>query len=339
MHQHEPLKNKARLRPIQPTMPAQPASNNSTPLHTTDMALPTQPNVCVEIVTPKQPIKRSTSAAKLTESKSLEVETKGFLGRVGVTCVARRCAHYTPTLKELSTTSFSDYVRGEVLGVPLPGYEFLYVYEDKKDVAAPPVTSATTTPPSCNTPPLAAETKVGTTTNHAQQEALQSAASARSATPSNPSPAAPTTATKQEPQRSMHTRSRSQAIGSAKKDPIVLSAPKHSVPEPKKYKMCWYKLRDGIAKVSLPQGFWAKMDSTARGRHVSLSLELLYLMICKSCSLGTNINTILSLLFKWAKGSKLGDMTIPSPIKQCLSGIGGVSYRSLHTHLQTCFVS
>ncbi|EED92721.1 predicted protein [Thalassiosira pseudonana CCMP1335] len=91
----------------------------------------------------------------------------------------------------------------------------------------------------------------------------------------------------------MHTRSRSQAIGSAKKDPIVLSAPKHSVPEPKKYKMCWYKLRDGIAKVSLPQGFWAKMDSTARGRH-------------------------------WAKGSKLGDMTIPSPIKQCLSGIGGV---------------
>jgi jumonji domain-containing protein 2 len=57
--------------------------------------------------------------------------------------------------------------------------------------------------------------------------------------------------------------------------------------------MCWFKLRDGIAKVSLPAGFWAKTDLTGRGRH-------------------------------WAKGSKLGDTLIPSPIKQALSGIGGV---------------
>ena len=53
----------------------------------------------------------------------------------------------------------------------------------------------------------------------------------------------------------------------------------------------------GMAKVSLPKGFWDEHgiceDSTGRGEN-------------------------------WESGTKLGDMTIPSPIKQCIRGIGGI---------------
>jgi hypothetical protein len=53
----------------------------------------------------------------------------------------------------------------------------------------------------------------------------------------------------------------------------------------------------GMAKVTLPQGFWDQesigKDPTARGP-------------------------------KWETGTRLGDMEIPSPIKQCIRGIGGI---------------
>jgi len=60
---------------------------------------------------------------------------------------------------------------------------------------------------------------------------------------------------------------------------------------------CKYKLSDGLAKVTFPEGWWDKAgiakDTTARG-------------------------------MKWQEGSKLGDIQVISPIKQCASGIGGV---------------
>jgi len=69
----------------------------------------------------------------------------------------------------------------------------------------------------------------------------------------------------------MKTRSQSKSIDGIKKGcrTTKVVPPKASLPEPKKYNMCRYKLRDGMAKVSLPPGFWAKIDSSARGRHVS----------------------------------------------------------------------
>ena len=189
-------------------------------------------------------MKRTTSAPKLSESKSLANETKDLLGRVGVTGVARRCAHYKPSLKELTSTSFSDYIRGEVLGVPLPGYEFLYVYDNPKESK-----NGATHPIPCSTPPLCQEVAPVAVVPAAKQI--------------SPLPALP------KAERVMRTRSQAKAIASTKKTPTNLVRPKHAnVPEPKKYKMCWYRLRDGIAKVSLPAGFGAKVDVTARGRLV-----------------------------------------------------------------------
>jgi len=241
------------------------------PLHTA-IRMTTPPPREVDIIPDPRPMKRSASAPKLSESKSLQNETKDLLGRAGVVGVARRCAHYKPSLKELSSTSFSDYIRGEVLGVPLPGYEFLYVYQDPKESKREQQVPR----PVCSTPPLCQELPPLVVPRSKQISSI-------------PVPVLPKKA-----DRTMRTRSQSQAIASTKKAPTNLLMPKHSsVPEPKKYKMCWYKLRDGIAKVSLPAGFGAKVDATARGR-------------------------------LWAKGTKLGDTVIPAPIKQCLSGIGGV---------------
>lgn len=217
-------------------------------LHTETQTLisSSPPSEVKDIISTQSAMKRSTSAPKLSESKSLANETKDLLGRAGVTGVARRCAHYTPSLKELSTTSFSDYIRGEVLGVPLPGYEFLYVYDDAKKQESAPAP--------CSTPPLCQEAPPAVTVVPANKQISSL-------------PALPKT------ERVMRTRSQAKASASAKKTPTKLAKPTHAnVPEPKKYKMCWYKLRDGIAKVSLPAGFGAKVDATARGRLVSSSI-------------------------------------------------------------------
>jgi len=207
--------------------------------------------------------------SKLTESKSLESEAKDLLNRIGVSGVGRRCAEYSPSLDELKSTSFSDYVRGEVLGVPLPGYEFLYIYEDEEGRERK------------------REAPLGQVSSTGMTEMSDSATHSNS--PSRKRPFYPSKKSEQ-----ARTRSQSKAIETLKKGTCTqIMTPQTYLHRPKKYRMCWYKVRDGIAKISLPAGFWARMDTTARGRH-------------------------------WAKGSKLGDTVIPSPIKQALSGIGGV---------------
>lgn len=202
-----------------------------------------------------------STKSKLTQSKSLESEAKDLRNR-RVSGVGRRCAEYRPSLDELKSTSFSDYIRGELLGVPIPGYEFLYIYEDKDG------RERKREVPVGQIPPLIPETEDSVT--DAGSDLLKKS------------------------EQAMMTRSQSKAIEILKKgsDSKVVP-PEAYLHQPKKYQMCWVKLRDGLAKVTLPTGFWAKMDATARGRH-------------------------------WAKGSKLGDTVIPAPIKQALSGIGGV---------------
>jgi len=238
-------------------------------------------------IVPSMP--RVTSMPKITEAKSLENESKDLLGRVGITGAARRCAEYKPTLKELKKTSFSDYIRGEVLGVPLPGYEFLYIHEDGKGRETKrTVPLGQVPPPNYVAPPSSSNNSHITSpvNNNVQQQQQQCPIIPKEKI--NPPP----------PSEKMKTRSQSKSIADIKKGGSCMKTKivppnKASMPEPRRYRMCRYKLRDGMAKVSLPVGFWAKIDSSARGRH-------------------------------WAKGSKLGDMIIPDPIKQMISGIGGV---------------
>jgi hypothetical protein len=200
---------------------------------------------------PAPSMTRVPSAPKLTEAKSLESESKDLLGRVGITGAARRCAEYKPTLEELKETTFSDYIRGEVLGVPLPGYEFLYIHEDNKGREMKREVPLGQVPPPNYVEPIDSPAPV-----NAQQQ----------------SPATPKQhAGADSPSEKMKTRSQSKSVDGINKGSRTTKVvpPKASVLQPKKYQMCRYKLRDGMAKVSLPPGFWAKIDSSARGRHVS----------------------------------------------------------------------
>lgn len=195
---------------------------------------------------PAPSMTRVPSAPKLTEAKSLESESKDLLGRVGITGAARRCAEYKPTLEDLKETSFSDYIRGEVLGVPLPGFEFLYIHEDNKGRETKREVPLGQVPPPNYVEPTDSPTPVNVK-------------SQAPATPKQP------VAGTNSPTEKMKTRSQCKSTVGNKKGSQTSKA---SASEPKKYQMCRYKLRDGMAKVSLPPGFWAKMDSSARGRHV-----------------------------------------------------------------------
>lgn len=198
------------------------------------------------------PMTRVPSTPKLTEAKSLESESKDLLCRVGITGAARRCAEYKPTLEELKETSFSDYIRGELLGVPLPGYEFLYIHEDNKGREMRREVPLGQVPPPNYVEPIDSPVPI-----NAQQQIPVS-------------PMQPAGADSPSEDR-MTTRSQSNSSSGIKKGCRASKVVHHktSIPEPKKYQMCRYKLRDGMAKVSLPPGFWAKIDCSARGRHVS----------------------------------------------------------------------
>ncbi|KAL7425330.1 hypothetical protein ACHAXH_007854 [Discostella pseudostelligera] len=344
-----------------------------------------------------------------TESTQLTSNARSLLhppnpSRTNLTSgvISRRCASYTPTLSELKSTTFEEYIRGEVLGVPLPGYEFLYIYEDKEGgremkrvvpvgQVAPPLSEqqqprlsslslpqrqksskqqpqtprqqhsseqsvkmekvelqeevGVVVPPTTNDEKDGGEDASATTTTTSAADAAPSedatdatssaataTATADESTTAVPTTSSSTSASPLSKEKSidhsaaitptsttaksntptttptpMMTRSRTKATSSSAppsssstskttkntSSPSSKKQKESNTYQPKKYQMCWYKLRDGIAKVSLPQGFHSKLDATARGRH-------------------------------WAKGSKLGDMIIPSPIKQAISGIGGV---------------
>ena len=195
-----------------------------------------------------------SSKSKLPKMSHLESEAKELLSRTGISGVGRRCAEYTPSLEELKSTTFSDYIRGEVLGVPLPGYEFLYIYEDKGGREQKREVPLGQIPPRGST---------GDATDDEPQGGGSSSSGRKRTVPSS----------QQDQQQEMRkTRSRTKAIEVLKRgtctDNLVPPTAAY-LHQPKTYRMCWHKLRDGIAKVSLPTGFWSKMDTTGRGRHVS----------------------------------------------------------------------
>ena len=63
------------------------------------------------------------------ETSALENEMKDFL-EAGVRTTAYRAVHYKPTLEKFRSTSFSDYVRRVLMGVPVPGVEDEEPYHD-----------------------------------------------------------------------------------------------------------------------------------------------------------------------------------------------------------------
>lgn len=251
--------------------------------------------------------KRSSRVPSKTEASALEHETKGFLGRRSG--VALRVAEYRPTLEQIKSTSFSDYVRGVLMGVPLEGME----YEEPFN------------------PLLAVQEPVPITSKHNQNAPTVLPSTVSTLPTETSAPLHPDTPTTVGPKLiktndltpNTTTTGKNQGIDNRRKEETPTRMSTRSQTRPKKLTYdkklrtselkllrarrrkrcppplhpCRYKLSDGLAKVTLPDGWWDKAgiarDTTARGR-------------------------------RWQKGSKLGDIQVNSPIKQCASGIGGV---------------
>lgn len=229
--------------------------------------------------------------SKLSPKMSLESEAKELLSRTGISGVGRRCAEYTPSLEELKSTSFSDYVRGEVLGVPLPGYEFLYIYEDKEGREQKREVPLGQCPP----PPTSESAD-----DADDDDDEPGGASATSGRKRRTVPSSSQHSKKSDQVEMRKTRSRTKAIEVLKRGTCTDLVPPTTayLHQPKTYRMCWYKLRDGIAKVSLPTGFWSKMDTTGRGRHVSFST---FVHSCHLHSYSSHVLLIIYLLLLFLK--------------------------------------
>ena len=241
-------------------------------------------------------LKRSSRVPSKSEASALEHETKGFLGRRSG--IALRAAEYRPTLEKIKKTSFSDYVRGVMIGVPLEGVEYEEPYfpdvasnaEEKKSFDGNINSQESSTAhmdaqdkPIC---PGTPHTKKHT---HSPPTVDPSSENVRSKKK------------KDEPTR-MKTRSQSRPKKLTYDKTLTVEQlralrARRRKRRPSPLQPCKHKMADGLAKITFPEGWWDKSgiarDTTARGR-------------------------------RWQRGSKLGDIEVVSPIKQCASGIGGV---------------
>lgn len=263
-----------------------------------------------------QPQRTSSRVPSKSEASALEYETKGFLGRRSG--VALRAAEYRPTLKTIKSTSFSDYIRGVLMGVPLEGVECEEPYYNDPLPPVPTVSTKKTKKPqpqhsvipnsvsndttetNNGAPPLHPGTPKNSTTEALN---IQKSSGNSNFTPVFTRGSRQKEETTSPPTTRMSTRSQTRP----KK--LTYDKKKLKVSELKSLRArrrkrcpppmhpCRYKLSDGLAKVTLPDGWWDQAgiarDTTARGR-------------------------------RWQKGSSLGDREVLSPIKQCASGIGGV---------------
>ena len=187
--------------------------------------------------------------AKRSYAQSLSESAKDLLsGRFGESSTGRRCAEYAPSLDELRSTSFSDYVREEVLGARRVDYAAA--------AAAPPAVP----------PPPDGGRAVSLPPTPAPGETDSGGAGSGAGPAGDGKGSGMTTR--------MSTRSRSRAASASARGSPDAPSPQARKQQPSRrplrYEMHELKLRDGMTKVTLPAGFWSKMDPTGRGRHVSL---------------------------------------------------------------------
>ena len=264
-----------------------------------------------QITQPKAKQKRAGSKA---QASALENEMKGFLLARSRT-TAYRAATYRPTLDKFKSTSFSGYVRAVLMGVPLENVEAEDPYypgdSDSDDGSIHSVDTSTTgsSKPVCEKVRSGdneqkALTTIITTINNTADEVKEEIEEVKEEIKEEPPKMMVT--------RRMATRAQNDASSSSKQpsEKENIYQKQYSTPSPplkrirnvKKergppLKPDTLKLSDGFAKITPPIGWWDKAgigkDTTARGA-------------------------------PWQKGTPLGDMQIPGPIKQCAAGIGGI---------------
>ena len=313
----------------------------------------------------------------------MEKEIKDFLETGLRTKYGYRAATYKPTLAKFQSTSFSDYVRKVLMGVPLEGVELEEAYYEEEDeseseeeeeeeveagedkVASPvqetdkglkadasnnesPKTNAISPDPADvsknttkeeeeeeeSTPGKkkevgvnATKAKIGIQTGfcvltvsshasealfhtHIEQEGKEEEEEL-DADDNNNKETNGSTSEPEEEEEEFLTRTRTRSKRTSKRGSTDMYSknyqysykipPKRTLkkkrPRPPPLEPDSVKLSDGIARITPPKGWWDKAgigaDTTGRGK-------------------------------PWRKGQTLGDMIIPSPIKQLFNGMGGI---------------
>ena len=286
------------------------------------------------------------------EAKGLENESKHFLVTGRRTKYGYRAATYKPSLETFKSTTFSDYVRGVCMGVPLENVKSDEAYFDRSEEES---SGEQSSDGEANNDQRSSEAKVedSTTDNQktddiekkedgavlkkevgintvakinikAEQRFVTVSSHASEALTRDGAGTLPKCITDQSTMENKTdnseqsskeenpslTRGRSRRSQNKAKSNDIYSKnyqyqykipPKRKLrkkrPRPPPLVPDSVKLSDGIAKITPPDGWWDKVgigkDTTGRGK-------------------------------PWRKGQKLGDMIIPSPIKQHATGMGGV---------------
>lgn len=271
-----------------------------------------------------------------SQATKLEHDVKYFLGAQSRT-TGYRAATYTPTLEQFQSISFSDFVRGVLMGAPLDNVENIEPYfpGDSDEESTTSEKEEEQVGHDCNDDTDSATTGSSKAVHEQEnaQESTDENAEAKDETSDDALNTIITTNTMSTPEkdeettsRRMTTRSRSGASkylnlppekeniysktyytspsssskrgrGDESDDKMTKQEKQKPLIRPPSLEPDSLKLSDGIAKITPPVGWWDKAgidkDITARGA-------------------------------PWAEGTKLGDMKIPSPISQCIAGIGGV---------------
>ena len=289
-----------------------------------------------------QPAKKSTKASgktkkkrQSTEFKMLESDSKEILGRIAArdsSMVSRRAFAYEPSLEIFREYSFSDYVRGALLGVEgvvdwessdeededddeedggggdagkeevkkQDGAPAEEAPADKMDVEADGTASASTTTSSEKGSPE----KDLTPTRKSARQAARKARGRKKSDPLPPEKPARISARIKARNEDEVVEDDGSAGGGGNNKKKCCNGDHHGknaavnfdlfedMPIPNEM-----LLADGIAKITPPKGWWD---------HAGIGGDL------------TGRGPI------WSKGGRLGDMEVTTPIKQCASGIGGV---------------
>ena len=265
----------------------------------------------VSMIAPTTATVTATATGRVkSQTTKLVKETKHYLGAKSRT-TGYRAACYKPSLETFQSVSFADYVRGVCLGVPIPGLvpdepifgdsdddddtsDSSSDCEDAKDNlndnSSHQLNSKSDTSPFV---PTVDDTPIPVTPIHDHDNSNNTLTKTNENNIKSEQPTRMTTRfqsrSKSTPTLIKEDQSSSVSLRNKRNTPN-LDNPTYKLPDS-------LKLSDGIAKITPPEGWWSKRgianDSTARGP-------------------------------RWQKNHPLGDMIIPSPIKQCLSGIGGV---------------
>lgn len=214
-----------------------------------------------------------------------------------------RAAWYRPSLEQFSSMTFEEYIRVNVLGVPLPGFEMEEPYSSDDDDCDYDNSCAD----DIKIQQHEASDTANTDKDSSLIEAIGDTMQCSSEKPINTIISLERTKFKAPNNLESHLRAQNKFT----KRSIVSSAiSKH----PSKIKKINYqidpaKYSDGIAKITPPNGWW----------------EPNYSEECDKVATSSSSETaVLDKGPLCQDGNTLNDMVIPSPIKQCISGIGGI---------------